>query len=68
MCGRLEILLGVNISFTFSCTSGHMNGKESITPPRPSFPAREGRFYLLLPKWLQLLIVETFYSAEEAVL
>ena len=40
---------------------------EKKTKKTPA-PARGGRFSFLPPKRLQLLIVETFYSAEEAVL
>lgn len=55
----------VNLWFTGPSTSGGVDSGEK-TPPA----ARRGGIFfpLLPPKWLQLLIVETFYSAEEAVL
>ncbi|KAI4788541.1 hypothetical protein KUCAC02_035789 [Chaenocephalus aceratus] len=49
---------------SLSCQPGGRVESGEKTPP----PARGGRFSVLPPKWLQLLIVETFYSAEEAVL
>lgn len=58
----------VNLSFAGKRSSLSTSGGVESGGENTSLCQRRKIFLLLPPKWLQLLIVETFYSAEEAVL